>query len=185
MLASGLLGLGLASAAAAADDFDRKGLYFQGGGTGAFEEFESSSTRDINSDSTVGFNARGGYRFHRNFSTELEFEWLDEFDGRLTDSLGNTSDLSIDAWLITANAKMYIFPKRIQPFAELGIGLLDADGWDNDGEQQSFVMRAGGGIDIYATRNLAFTMDATYVMPTADLDDMPFVSLSWGILFRL
>ena len=54
----------------------------------------------------------------------------------------------------------------------------DLDDWD-------FLLRAGGGVDIYLTRNIAISLDATYAFPVSnDLNDLDYVSFGWGFLFR-
>ena len=46
-------------------------------------------------------------------------------------------------------------------------------------------MRLGGGFDIDLTRNIAINVDATYVVPVSSvIDDMDYVSVGWGVLFR-
>jgi opacity protein-like surface antigen len=94
---------------------------------------------------------------------------------------------------------------RFQPFATAGIGYLT---WDlsklrdnftegartkipepvfphNGFKDWDFALRLGGGLDVYLTRNIAISLDATYVLPTSsDLNDMDYLSLGVGLLYR-
>ena len=45
-------------------------------------------------------------------------------------------------------------------------------------------MRFGGGIDLYATKNVVVTVGADYVLPFDDLKDLDYISIGWGIEYR-
>ncbi len=62
------------------------------------------------------------------------------------------------------------------------MGLLHADSGPVD--ETDFAGRVGGGIDIYATENIVVTLDATYVVPTGDVDDLDYLSIGWGVQYR-
>ena len=52
------------------------------------------------------------------------------------------------------------------------------DDWD-------FVIRSGAGLDVYLTRNIAISLDATYVFAVSNaLDDLDYVSFGLGLLYR-
>jgi hypothetical protein len=93
---------------------------------------------------------------------------------------------------------------RFQPFGTVGFGYLAFDlsqlresldesaktavppVFPSDGfEDWDFAVRLGGGLDVYLTRNIAISLDATYVLPVSDaLDDMDYLSLGLGFLYR-
>jgi hypothetical protein len=121
----------------------------------------------------------------------VHFEWLDGFDVKADDL-----DVTIDVWALTLDGKLYplagleqklpALARRFQPFATVGFGYLEVDvpsGVDSD--DWDFVARFGGGLDVYVTRNIAISVDATYVLPvTEDLEDLDYLSVGWGVLFR-
>lgn len=55
---------------------------------------------------------------------------------------------------------------------------------DGDSGESGFAARFGGGIDIYITRNFYGALDASYVLPTGDVDDFDMVSIGWGFGYR-
>jgi opacity protein-like surface antigen len=82
-------------------------------------------------DDTFGVMGRGGYRCHPHVSAEMQFEWLDDFNGSLAESsLDNTNDtlrnfnLSIETLVFTANMKGHLLTGRFQPFVLGGFGFM-------------------------------------------------------------
>jgi len=47
-----------------------------------------------------------------------------------------------------------------------------------------FAMRFGGGIDLYATKNIVVTLETDYVKPFGNLDAFDYVSVGWGVQYR-
>jgi hypothetical protein len=47
-------------------------------------------------------------------------------------------------------------------------------------------LRVGGGIDIYATRNIVSEINATYVVPFSDVGfvNTDYVSVQWRLVYR-
>jgi hypothetical protein len=181
--------------ARAQDDFSRAGCYLGAAGTiayplGAEDALEDLTGSSADVDESLGIHARGGCRGKWG-GGEVHFEWLEGFDVK-TDGL----DFTVDGWALTADGKLYplagledrlpLLARRFQPFATVGFGYLtfdlpsgvDIDDWD-------FAARFGGGLDVYVTRNIAISVDATYVLPvTEDLEDLDYLSVAWGVLFR-
>lgn len=100
---------------------------------------------------------------------------------------------------------------RVQPFGTVGFGYLTFDlsqmrkfldkaardrvsrttglsepvGPPDGFEDWDFALRLGGGLDIYVTRNIAISLEVTQVLPLSNaLDDMAYLSSSWGFLYR-
>jgi opacity protein-like surface antigen len=101
--------------------------------------------------------------------------------------------------------------ERFQPFAKVGLGVqsskLDIDiessgltttnGVDPTEVSADFTikkietnldgaLRVGGGIDIYATRNIVSEINATYVLPFSDVGFLKtdYVSVQWRLVYR-
>ena len=71
----------------------------------------------------------------------------------------------------------------------LGLGAMVVEVDDSVGagvstDETDFAARFGGGIEAYLTETIALTFDASYVVPTDDLDDFNYVSLGWGLNYR-
>jgi opacity protein-like surface antigen len=165
--------------AQAQDDFARNGAYLGlAGSVGIFPEAEDDLD-DVGGDvdTGLGLNARAGYRVHPHFAAEAEFEWVHssiEFAG---------SDADFDTFVGTVNGKAFLLTGRFQPFAMIGIGGLGVHG-EGDSGDSGFAARFGGGLDVYITRNFYGAIDASYVLPTGDVDDFDLVSIGWGFGYR-
>ncbi len=90
-------------------------------------------------DDTFGVMGRGGYRCHPHVSAEMQFEWLDDFNGLLAEtSLDNTNDtlrnfsLSLETFVFTANMKGHLLTGRFQPFVLGGIGFMRMESKSRD-----------------------------------------------------
>jgi opacity protein-like surface antigen len=97
--------------------------------------------------------------------------------------------------VVTANAKGYLLTGRYQPFLLIGAGAMSADIKVRDPvglsftavrseSENVFAMRFGGGIDLYATKNLVVSLEADYVYPFGNLDELEYVTISWGFQYR-
>ena len=178
--------------ARAQDDFSRVGCYLGLAGTVAFpisaeDALEDATGLSADVSESLGVHARAGCRSGWG-GAELHFEWLEGFNFKV-DGL----KAEIDGWALTLDGKLYPLwaledklpplARRFQPFATVGFGYLTFDAlgvgdWD-------FAARFGGGLDIYVTRNIAISVDATYVLPVSNaLDGLEYVSVGWGVLFR-
>jgi hypothetical protein len=166
--------------ARAQDDYYRVGCYLGLAGTVAIP---ASLEDDV--DDSLGLHARAGCRGAW-AGGELHFEWLEGFD---TNVAGSDD---VDAWALTLDGKLYPLAaiesrlpplaKRFQPFATVGFGYLDFGGFVDDWD---FAGRFGGGLDVYLTRNIALSIDTTYVLPVSnDQDNLDYVSVGWGLLYR-
>lgn len=187
------------------EDFARRGFSVGVAGSYAIETFESDAEADLSRvlgvpasmivENSFGFNGRVGYRCHRNFSAEVEVEWLDGFDAEFSSpGFGDLGKLEFDPVVITANAKGYLLTGRYQPFLLVGGGVMTAEaklrndavglGFSSSESENAFSMRFGGGIDLYATKNVVVSLEADYVLPFGNLDDLDYVSIGWGFQYR-
>ena len=210
--AAALVGVVCSSVALTADDevdkedFARRGWFVGVAGSYAIETFEDDAESDfqrvlgpdvnLSVDDSFGFNGRVGYRCHRRFSAEVETEWLDGFKSDLTQpGVVQLAKVDYEPIVVTTNVKGYLLTGRYQPFLLVGAGAMTADtklrepvglaftglGSESD---TAFVMRFGGGIDLYATENVVLSIDADYVLPLGNLDALDYVTIGWGIQYR-
>jgi hypothetical protein len=182
----------------AQEDYSRAGCYLGLGGIvgfplGSEDGLESVTGSSADVDESLGLHARGGCRGKWG-GGEVPFEWAEGFDVK-----ADGDDFKVGGWALTLDGKVYplaglegklpALARRFQPFATVGFGYLtfdlpqlppgvDVDDWD-------FAGRFGGGLDVYVTRNIVINVDATYVLPmTSPLDELDYLSVGWGLLFR-
>lgn len=180
----------LLPAAAWSQQWSRPGPYIGVAGDVAFttkaeDELEDATGIPIDVDPSLGLHARLGYRFGPRFAAEAHYEWVSGFDV----SAFGINALEIDGSTVTADAKVFLATERIQPFLLVGVGAAFAEVKDTIGagfsiDESDFAARFGGGLDLYLTENVALDFDASYVLPTGDLEDFDYVSLGWGLLYR-
>ena len=177
--------------------YGTKGFYAILAGTYAAEDLSETKKdieaqlplrEDVDFSNSLGFNARAGYRWHPNLAGELQFEWIDEFE---LENTGQAEGSVESLWSLTANAKAFLSTGRFEPFAVVGMGYYSVGDSSVEGaatekvpDNGAFGVRGGGGIEIYLTENLALNTEATYNFGTADLDDLRYLSFSWGVLFK-
>jgi opacity protein-like surface antigen len=187
------------------EDYARRGWMIGVGGSYAIETFEDDAQSNLDRilgvptrlsvDNSFGFSGRGGYRCHRRFSAEFQIEWLDGFDSDFSSTgFGELGELRFEPIVYTTNVKGYLLTGRYQPFLLLGAGLTSVDakltkdnvglGLSSNQNENSFTMRFGGGIDLYATKNVVVSLQADYVRPFGNLDDLTYVSIGWGLQYR-
>jgi opacity protein-like surface antigen len=187
------------------EDFARRGWMLGVAGSYGIETFQDDAESNLDRtlgvptklsvDNSFGFRGRGGYRCHRRFSAEFEIEWLDGFESDFSSvGFGELGEMKAEPIVYTTNVKGYLLTGRYQPFLLVGAGLTTVDfkltkdnvglGLSSSESENAFTMRFGGGIDLYATKNVVVTLQADYVRPFGNLDDLDYVSIGWGLLYR-
>jgi len=174
-------------------DFARPGWYAGlGGSVGIYTELKAVNqgitVNEVGDDiESVGFNARGGYRFNPWVAAEVEFEFLPDSDAKND----GVKVAEVGTWAVTGNAKAFPFHGRFQPFALLGLGAVhqrieDTLGIGIDDSQTVVAGRMGGGVDVYATGNIVISIDFTYVLPGEKLKagGGDYVTFGWGAQYR-
>jgi opacity protein-like surface antigen len=175
----------------AADVWNRPGPYVGLGAAGGLEEFDERVGGNFGD--SAGFNFQAGYRFTEFFALEGLYEYMDEF--------GHTEhflpDLTAETDIRTHNFSVMgkgILPfGPVQPYIKGGVGFLNADvdtrlkglgqKVHDGGSDTEFAGRVDGGIDLMATPNLSLQLDAGYVLPTEDLSDLNYISVSLGVRY--
>jgi len=171
------------------EDANRPGFYLGLAGTWGVEKFQN--TNNIDAKDAVGFNARVGYRALSWLSAELQGEWLPDFDIDL-----GPEDGRIEMHIIGANLRLNLPTGLIQPYGLVGGGYMHADlrGVQNGNIQKDFVhgsngdggfARIGAGMEFYPRPWLALDFGIAYVIPANDaIDNLDFLSITWGALYR-
>jgi len=184
------------------EGYDRRGIYLAAAPSYARENFSESAVLDFgdlpgdnvlnlddHDEHTFGVMGRGGYRCHPNVSAELQFEWLDDFEGTIS-QIGTPLRAKgrFESLVFTDNVKGHLLTGRYQPFVLLGVGFMRMEA---KARAASFretnvdvAMRFGGGLDIYATKKVVVSVEASYLMPTGKLDDLDYYSIGLGMQFR-
>ncbi|MFT4569398.1 MAG: hypothetical protein ACI8TX_000769 [Hyphomicrobiaceae bacterium] len=170
--------------AAPAANYSRPGRYLIGAGSYALEQF-SGDFKDVGDD-TFGFNVRAGKRVNDRVAVEVQFESFDDFS--------KSDDPDIEAWALTANAKIFAMTGCVQPYLLIGAGMLSVNedpigGADNvvaagGRDTEKLLARLGLGTDVYVTENIAVTGDATYLLPTGDIENFNAIAFSLGLMYR-
>jgi opacity protein-like surface antigen len=163
----------------------------------------------VDVDPGIGLHARAGYRFHPRVAADFHFEWVPEIDvsndrtrrptgGRTADNPSTIAEVEVKTF--TLDTRAYLWTGRIQPYALVGVGLMDVNVNNEsalmggrvptvvmdfeDDEGMEFAARFGGGLEFYFSERFALALDATYVLPTGDIDGYDYVSVQWGFLYR-
>lgn len=172
--------------------------------------YRASPLRGVSLDSepSVGFNAEVGYRIRRWVSVAAHVEYLPRISVSPGDS-GQASPqsgsevLTGDSWALTADARLFPFEGRVQPFLVLGAGWLWVDTQDERvvqtstgddpmleaidsglGRRNGFAARAGAGIDLYFGEAFFLTAQVTYLVPVDRVQDFDYVSVGWGFGYQ-
>ncbi len=175
------------------DDFARPGGYLSlaFGGAAPLYTGDFEAARDFSSQALI-IGIRGGSRLNRFLAFDVSLDYsLRGFETDFTD--GSRTELkSVTGF---GNLKLYPFGGRIQPYAMGGVGFVwgAANCYDNTGalvpcsfveEDIVFAGRAGGGLDLYLTRNIALSGEVAYVIPADTFDDFNYLSYTGHLLFR-
>jgi opacity protein-like surface antigen len=196
-----ILGLGAACllafaspATADEDDYSRSGMYVGLAGTYAFDmgledqadAALSGTGGNASVDNALGLNMRVGYRVMPYLAYEANYEWIPSFDVKA----GGETALEQSYSMVTLNAKGYYPLERFQPYVLLGVGMLLTSGNDNAHlgipvSNAGFATRWGAGLDFHITNKFLFTLESTYMLPFGDVKDSDYLSLVWGLQFRL
>jgi len=188
---SGLMVLTLCVSANAQRGYTGPGPYVGIGPAGGFPSFQGNLPDFGNS---VGFNARGGYRFNDFLAAEALYEYMDDFGSSVSLSTGGNGHLNLQTNNFSLLGKV-ILPTgtRIEPFLDGGVGFLNTNADANFAVRAAhvsagksdteFAGRIGAGVDVWLTDHIAAYVDSGYVMPTSTLSDLRYFSLGGGIKY--
>jgi opacity protein-like surface antigen len=185
----GMLGFAAQVQAEPEPDYGRPGFYLGAAFALGFENFDTGSS-DVTFETAMGVDAWVGYRIIPNLAVELELEYLGGFSP--AEIGGDMAHL--DIFDLTTNVKGYVLTGRFQPFALIGIGMMDvsfteaASGWDS--HSQAFVGRFGIGMDFYVTENFSVGARGSYVLVSSaangriSTENLDHMDLTIGAQFR-
>ena len=161
-------------------------------------------------DNSWSVSGRGGYRCHPRFSVGASLEGFGGFDTQWSGVLGTGGD-DIDIFAATVDIKGYLLTGRYQPYLLLGGGTMKistkvtnptgivgtvpngAPPPDNfalrgpktqSRKYTDFVVRLGGGIDVYTTKHVVVNIGATYLFPLGEVSDVEMFTVGGGIEYR-
>jgi hypothetical protein len=161
------------------DAYNRPGPYVGVGGSYMVPGFQGGA-RSADFGDTLGFNVRGGYRLNEYWAFEGLYEYGD-FNAH--DVLAGEH---VQTNTFMGGAKLILPLGRFQPYLSGSAGFVNANAdkslrrtnWDVDGT--NFAGRFGGGVDLFATENVAIFLDASYTMPIKEVSDLYYFSFGWG-----
>lgn len=152
------------------------------GGSRLYENIDTGSNPIVFEES-AGFNFKLGYRFTEALEAELDYLYIDGFDG----SVAGIKAFNLDGYAVTANAKWYPATGKVQPYCLVGAGFADLTArFDLEPKHKSeshadAVFRVGGGVDIYAAENVLFFGEISYYMTRGEVKDTDFMPVTLGV----
>lgn len=180
-----------------AQDFERPGIYLSGSWSHLGEQFGDDLNDEIEAaleldnprlsvgDSDV-WSATLGVRLGSRVAIELVGESYDDLPIDLT--LGGTKfSGDLELWSGMVMGKLFLFPGRIQPYVIAGAGYLQGrlEFGDIDETGHAALGRAGAGVDVYLTPNLAVGVQAAYSRALgSDFEDLAFFTAGTSLMLR-
>lgn len=168
--------------------FARTGPYLGAAGLYAVEDFDASLYGVKNSGGVAGF---AGYRVHRYVAVELRGEVIDGFEVNSRFAGTSLREAEIDGFVITGGPKVYPLSGAFQPWVGIGVGAFRAkiDAIRGDGSRVTDratepAIRPAAGIDLYLSEYLALQVEAAYVSPGGQLENLDFAVFSAGAMLR-
>jgi hypothetical protein len=128
-------------------------------------------------------------------------EYFGGFDTQWIGALGTGTD-DIDIFSVTTDIKGYLLTGRYQPYLLLGGGVMKIDtkvtnptGNLSFGqpairpvtqarEYMDFVIRLGGGFDVYATDHVVVNIGASYLVPLGEVSGVQLFTVGGGVEYR-
>ncbi len=171
------------------------GFYIGGGASYAWENFDFDEIEDsglnVDIDDAWGLNVFAGYRFLRHIALEGNYNWYDDFDGKISGEifpLAFDFDFQIQIWTLMLDLKaMYpVYNDRLVPYLRVGGGYMEAEsdaGPENE-EESDFAWNLGGGVDYFVTDRISLGLDGKYVWGTGDLDELEYFVGSARVAFH-
>jgi opacity protein-like surface antigen len=202
----------VAARAEQGDDFVREGLYVGLAGLYGDRPFSADAIENevdivtgptwqaqAEGDADFGVEVRAGYRLHSRVAAEFEANWRSPAKMELTwgAAPGYQGEAKVSSWLLSANAKGYLFLGRIQPYVLLGVGVMNVQVDDRScaaigcpdisalsRNDASFAMSFGGGADMYVTEHVSINAELRWVQPVRKLDGFDTLSVLLGAQYH-
>jgi len=164
-------------------------------------------------DDSWSVKGRGGYRCHSRYSVGATFEYFGGFDTEWSGvlNLNGTSGDDIDVFAATVDIKGYLLTGRYQPYLLFGGGTMNIETKvtnptgivsvvnedpppdvfpvvgvpvTQSRDFTDFVLRFGGGFDIYATEHVVVNIGASYLLPLGEVSSADLYTIGGGIEYR-
>ena len=168
------------------DQSNLSGFYIGGGASYAWENFDTTEIDflgNVSIDDAWGLNAFAGYRFTRYIALEVNYNWYDDFDAKISGL-----PFQVKIWTLMLDAKiMYpVYNDRLVPYVRIGSGYMDGEievaGFNFSDED--FAFNLGGGLDYYVTDLISLGLDGKYVWGAGDLDDLEYFVGTANVAFH-
>jgi opacity protein-like surface antigen len=192
------------------DDYERTGWYAGAkvvAATEFLDEAEEEKTIEeffdpfnvrfkMNSNPTsASVSFHGGRRCNTRFSVELQFDWIDDFGGKIISTDPDpdvvTNNVKFSPIVVTTNLKLYLLTGRFQPYGLVGVGLIAIDatttsviGVQTHQTTGLLAVRFGGGLDFYLTRSWVLSAQADYVYSATDIETLDIFNVGFGVSYR-
>jgi opacity protein-like surface antigen len=153
----------------------------------------------VNEETSVGINARLGWRFLPWAAAEIQYEWMNDF---VVETRG-AECLKVKSQVLTGNLKLYAPHHSFHPYALAGVGvgryqqeartiaLASASCGPNPGDHSNqrdweLAARFGLGVDLYLNEHILLNIEGTGVYSDERLLESPwaYVSIAAGIQYR-
>jgi opacity protein-like surface antigen len=134
---------------------------------------------DVGQQASWGLDARAGYRIHSRIALEGQFQWASRFE--LTQGGAQLDKLT--TYTGTTNAKIFILNGPLEPYAILGVGVVNAQ-FKNAKDHTAAAFRVGGGFHVFFTEHIGAYAEITYLKPFTSLNDYNTVPLAFGGIFQ-
>ncbi|MDL1963626.1 MAG: porin family protein [Deltaproteobacteria bacterium] len=186
LLACAFFATNIADAADAAD----KNYYIGISELYAIENLDEQHTKDkfsgpieIDFDNSWGVRVRGGYIVTKYFTSEALFEYLEAKTG--------TNINKFDVMNFTLNGK-FTCPEyeTAIPYAVVGIGVMNAyeditfNGATSKTSDWGASLRAGLGIDYYASEEVSLQLEGAYTAGLGCVDHVRYTTIAFGIAYH-
>ena len=175
-------------------EYARRGIYLSLGVLGATYTAAEGELEDaldglgfssnVQFDESVGVELVAGYRALHHLGLEFEVEVLTPSDVSFS-PFGNVADVQTVSF--TLNAKVYPFLGRFQPYALVGVGIMETkiEVPGTDGTFSGAAFRLGGGVEYYLTPSWVLDVGAEYLLPgSGEVEHLDNVSYGGGLTYR-
>jgi opacity protein-like surface antigen len=174
---------------------DSNKFYIGGGGSFAYEDFDT----DSDFDNTWGINAKAGYRFHEFIMLELNFDYLNNFESddrfRLSgQNVESEVEVTVYAFMLALKGYAPVYSDNVMFFAVVGGGVMHADvdtkvsgptisRSDSDDEVDGCA-KIGFGIDYFPIQNLSAGIEGNYTLGFGNVDDVRYFNFTLGVAYH-
>jgi hypothetical protein len=169
--------------------YDHVGWYVRGGVFGGFLE----GRKGVDFDPGIGFSVAGGLRHNRWMAIEVNYSKVYESK---TNDIEPKNTRSVEEYEVGVDLHFYplglievlAVSDRFQPYVSGGFGFSEVD--VSSSKQTLYMLRIGGGLDVYVTEKLGIYVDGSYsIMSGTTIGNQNNVlsgrgSIGWGAFAR-